>query len=132
MALRLIYLAALRLFGWLALLARSDRAKNAEILILRHQLSVLQRQVKAPRLSWADRAILAALARLLPRGHLGKVPLIVSPRTMLRWHGQPGQEALDVSAPHSGTAGHGAGHTDAGAGDGTRQRGLATGASTAS
>jgi hypothetical protein len=49
----------LRVFGWLALLARSDRAKDAEILILRHQVTVLQRQVKAPRLSWADWAVLA-------------------------------------------------------------------------
>ena len=56
MSLRFAYLAVLRVFGWLALLARSDRAKDAEILILRHQVSVLQRQVKAPRLSRADRA----------------------------------------------------------------------------
>ena len=62
---RFIYLAVLRAFGWLALLARSNRAKDAKILILRHQVAVLQRQVKAPRLSWADRAVLAALARLL-------------------------------------------------------------------
>jgi hypothetical protein len=76
----------LRVFGWLALLARSDRAKNAEILILRHQVAVLQRQVGTPRLSWADRAVLSALARLLPGSHLRQLRLIVSPRTLLRWH----------------------------------------------
>lgn len=58
-SLRLAYLSVLRMFGWLALLAKSDRAKDAEILILRHQLAVLQRQVKVPRLSWADWAVLA-------------------------------------------------------------------------
>ena len=76
----------LHVFGWLALLTRSDRAKDAEILILRHQVAVLQRQVKTPRLSWADRAVLAALARLLTRGQLGQLRLIISPRTLLRWH----------------------------------------------
>ena len=86
MSLRFAYLGVLRVFGWLALLARSDRAKDAEILILRHQVAVLQRQVKAPRLSWADRAILSALARLLPRGRLRQLQLLVSPRTLLRWH----------------------------------------------
>ena len=86
MSLRFAYLAVLRVFGWLTLLARSDRAKDAEILILRHQLGVLQRQVKAPRLSWADRAVLAALARLLPGSQLRRLRLIVSPRTLLRWH----------------------------------------------
>ena len=83
---RFAYLAVLRMFGWLALLARFDRAKDAEILILRHQVAVLQRQVKAPRLSWADRAVLAALAWLLPTGHLRRMRLIISPRTVLRWH----------------------------------------------
>ncbi len=66
MSLRLAYLAVLRVFGWLALLARSDRDKDAEILLLRHQVAVLQRQAGTPKLSWADRALLAALARLLP------------------------------------------------------------------
>jgi Integrase core domain len=86
MSLRFGYLAALRVFGWLALLARSDRAKDAEILILRHQVAVLQRQAGTPKLSWADRAILSALARLLPSGHLRQLQLIISPRTLLRWH----------------------------------------------
>ena len=86
MSLRLGYLAVLRVFGWLSLLARSDRAKDAEILILRHQVAVLQRQTGTPKLSWADRAILSALARMLPRGHLRQLRLIISPRTLLRWH----------------------------------------------
>lgn len=82
---RFASLAALRVFGWLGLFARSDRAKDTEILILRHQVAVLKRQVKTPRLSWADRTILAALARLLPSAQLR---LIISPRTLLRWHGR--------------------------------------------
>jgi transposase InsO family protein len=85
-SIRFAYLAALRVFGWLALLARSDRVKDAEILTLRHPVAVLQRQVKAPRLSWADRAVLAALTRLLPGSQLRQLRLIISPRTLLRWH----------------------------------------------
>src|SRR5215831_5245412 len=64
MPLRFAYLAVVRVFGWLALLAGSDQAKDAEILLLRHRVAVLQRQVKTPRLSWADRAVMAALARV--------------------------------------------------------------------
>ena len=85
-SLRFAYLTVIRVFGWLALLARSDRAKDAEILILRHQVAVLRRQVRTPRLSWADRAVLAALARLLPSSQLRQLRLIISPRTLLRWH----------------------------------------------
>jgi putative transposase len=86
MPMRLAYLAVLRVFDWLALLARSDRAKDAEILILRHEIAVLRCQARTPRLSWADRAVLAALARMLPRSQLRQLRLIVSPRTLLRWH----------------------------------------------
>jgi len=83
---RFAYMTVLRVCGWLALFARSNRAKDAEILILRHQVAVLQRQVKTQRLPWADRAVLAALARLLPGAKLRQLRLIVSPRTLLRWH----------------------------------------------
>jgi putative transposase len=85
MSLRFAYLTVLRVLAWFALLARSDCAKDAEILLLRHQVAVLQRQVKTPRLSWADRAVLAALARMLPSTRFRQLRLIVSPRTLLRW-----------------------------------------------
>src|SRR5512141_1663254 len=75
-----------RVLSWLALLARSDAAKDAEILTLRHEVAVLRRTNPRPTLTWRDRAVLSALSRLLPP------PLrqlrLVSPRTLLRWHAQ--------------------------------------------
>src|SRR3954447_21389022 len=70
--------------AWLGLLARSACSKNAEILVLRHEVAVLRRQVRRPRLSWADRAVFAALTRLLSQA--GQLHRIVPPATILRWH----------------------------------------------
>jgi hypothetical protein len=74
----------IRLFGWVALLARSGISKDVEILVLRHEVAVLRRQVARPKPDWADRAVITALARLLPR-HL-RLRRIVTPATLLAWH----------------------------------------------
>jgi putative transposase len=84
MTLRLLYLLACQVLRWLALLARSSAARDAELLVLRHEVAVLRRQVARPRIDWADRAVLAGLARLLPRPAWRG--LLVQPETLLRWH----------------------------------------------
>jgi putative transposase len=85
-ALRLIYLLFSKLMSWVVLCVRSDATKEIEILALRHQLAVPQRRTSRPRMSWADRALVTALTRLLPaRRRLG---LLVTPSTILRWDHQ--------------------------------------------
>ncbi|MFF3877141.1 integrase core domain-containing protein [Streptomyces sp. NPDC001978] len=86
MLLRLAYLAATNTFTLLRLLTTSNREKDVEILALRHQLLVLQRQVGSPTFTDTDRAVLAGLLHHLPMAKLRHLLLLVRPDTILRWH----------------------------------------------
>jgi putative transposase len=79
-----VYLVACRLFALVLLLARSDRSKELELLVLRHELSILRRQARRPQLRESDRLVLAALSRVMPRRSWQAFP--VTPETLLRWH----------------------------------------------
>jgi putative transposase len=81
---RLAYLTLCRSIQLLALLTRGDAAKDLEILVLRHQLTILRRRTPRPRLEPADRALLAAISRMLPRARWSC--FLVTPETLLRWH----------------------------------------------
>jgi hypothetical protein len=81
---RLIYRSLTTLLSWLALSARSSASKDAEILVLRHEVAVLRRSNPKPKIDWTDRALPAALARILPT--VLRRRRIVTPGTLLRWH----------------------------------------------
>jgi hypothetical protein len=79
-----MYLIFIRIAEWIALLARSAASKDAEILVLRQEIAVLRRTSPKPRPDWADRAVIAALAQLLPQAL--RANRLVTPGTLLRWH----------------------------------------------
>ncbi len=79
-----MYVLACRLFALVLLIARGERSKELEILVLRHELPILRRQVSTPRFAPRDRLLLVALGRVLPRRSWGAFP--VTPETLLRWH----------------------------------------------
>jgi len=83
-ALSFLYRLVRRVVELLGILRMDDAAKDAEILVLRHQLAVLRRQVGRPRFTWSDRAVIAALAKLVSRERWAA--FLVTPETILRWH----------------------------------------------
>ena len=86
MCLRFAFLLITRMISWLRLSRREETWKTAEILILRHQLAVLQRrQPRRPILNWADRALIAALLGVIPKARRHGIRLMVRPGTILRW-----------------------------------------------
>jgi hypothetical protein len=97
---KLAYLSLCRSIQLLALLARGDAAKDLEILVLRHQLTVLRRQTPRPKLELADRALLAAISRVLPRARWSC--FFVKPDTLLRWHRRLVASAWTYPHSHTG------------------------------
>jgi putative transposase len=86
MCLRFVFLLTTQVAAWLRLSRREEARKTAEILALRHQVTVLQRRSRCPRLNWADRALLAALLAVIPKARRQRLRLLVTPDTILRWH----------------------------------------------
>ena len=99
MAVSLVYVLACRLFELVVLLGRGERSKELEILVLRHELSILRRQVRRPQFTPSDRLLLAALSRVLPRRSWRA--FLVRPETLLRWHRRLVAQPLDVPASAS-------------------------------
>jgi len=86
MCLRFVFLLIMRLTSWLRLSQRDETWKTAEILILRHQIAVPQRQPRRPDLNWADRALIATLLGVIPKARRHGLRPLVTPDTIVRWH----------------------------------------------
>src|SRR5450631_1804870 len=100
MCLRFVFFLITRVAAWLRLSRREERWKTAEILILRHQLAVLQRrQPRRPNLNWADRVLLVTLLGLIPKARRQGLGLMVTSDTIVRWH-------RDIVAPPLGRQVH--------------------------
>ena len=115
--LRLIYLVFCRIAGWLALLDQSSAAKDAELLVVRHENAVLRRHNAAPRLDWADRAVFAALIRLVPR--VLRAHRLVTPGHGHALASTASRPPLDISRPVRAAADR-SGHCRLGRADGPR------------
>src|SRR6266566_6064734 len=87
MCLRFVFFLITRVITWLRLSRREEAWKTAEILLLRHQVTILQHhQARRPKLNWADRALLATLFGVIPKVRRQGLRLLVTPDTILRWH----------------------------------------------
>ena len=127
MALRLVYLAASRLFELLRVAVQDAVVKDVEILMLRHQLAVAQRRDPdlARKLTWAGRAWVSLLAGLLPKTHLSRIRLLVTPGTVIGWH-RDLLRRVGVAFPTIGAPGHTPQHQDPHAKAGQAEPGLGT------
>jgi putative transposase len=104
MCLRFVFLLITQVAAWLRLSRRQDVWKTAEILILRHQLTVLQRrQPCRPRLNWAGRALLAALLAVIPKARRQGLRLLVTPDTILAWHRDIARRRWAARSAHART-----------------------------